>query len=105
MTGILPPNATALERALADAGARLSDVPVVVRELWNPDACPAAHLPWLAWASTPKRTQTSYPSTRSDAGAAAQVTRVSKAEVVTLTGSGGREVAAATPSRTRILDM
>lgn len=50
MTGILPPNATALERALSGTSARLSDVPVVVRELWNPDACPAAHLPWLAWA-------------------------------------------------------
>lgn len=28
----------------------MSDVPLLVRESWNPDTCPAALLPWLAWA-------------------------------------------------------
>ena len=47
---MLPPNATDQERALDDAAARLSGVPVPLRQLWNPDTCPASLLPWLAWA-------------------------------------------------------
>ncbi|MEW6488628.1 MAG: phage tail protein I [Thermodesulfobacteriota bacterium] len=47
---LLPPNATPQERALARAAARVSEVPVPVAALWNPATCPAALLPWLAWA-------------------------------------------------------
>jgi len=47
---LLPYNATEAERALANTTARISDVPVVVREVWNPDTCPSNVLPWLAWA-------------------------------------------------------
>lgn len=47
---MLPPNASPQERALAESVARLSDVPVPVRDAWNPDTCPASLLPWLAWA-------------------------------------------------------
>lgn len=47
---LLPPNATPAERALALAVARLSAVPVGLEALWRPAACPAALLPWLAWA-------------------------------------------------------
>jgi phage tail P2-like protein len=47
---LLPPNATALERAVEAAQARLSDVPVPVDTLWDPWRCPSALLPWLAWA-------------------------------------------------------
>ncbi|RKR02590.1 phage tail P2-like protein [Kushneria sinocarnis] len=47
---ILPPNATALERAAAEALAELERVPVPLRTLWNPDTCPASLLPYLAWA-------------------------------------------------------
>lgn len=50
MSSLLPPNATPQERALDQATARLADVPVVVRDVWNPGTCPAALLPWLAWA-------------------------------------------------------
>ena len=50
MSDLLPYNATDAERALAETTARISDVPVVVREVWNPDTCPANILPWLAWA-------------------------------------------------------
>lgn len=47
---LLPPNATPLEAASADAiGARF-DRAVPIRDLWSPDRCPAALLPWLAWA-------------------------------------------------------
>lgn len=35
---------------MAETVARVSDVPVLVRESWNPDTCPAELLPWLAWA-------------------------------------------------------
>lgn len=47
---LLPPNATPLERAIDAAGARVTDIPVPLRRLWNPDTCPAALLPYLAYA-------------------------------------------------------
>lgn len=50
MFDLLPPNATAAERALSEAIARTGDVPILVREMWNPDTCPMDLLPWLAWA-------------------------------------------------------
>lgn len=50
MSDLLPYNATDQERALAETVARISDVPVVMREVWNPDTCPSNVLPWLAWA-------------------------------------------------------
>jgi phage tail P2-like protein len=50
MSDLLPNNATSLEIALAESIARISDVPVPARDVWNPDTCPANLLPWLAWA-------------------------------------------------------
>lgn len=47
---LLPYNATDAERALANTIARITDIPVIVREVWNPDTAPASVLPWLAWA-------------------------------------------------------
>ncbi len=47
---LLPPNATALERAIEAGMAQLADVPVPLRTLWNPDTCPVELLPYLAWA-------------------------------------------------------
>ncbi|MBP0633293.1 phage tail protein I [Cupriavidus sp. AcVe19-1a] len=49
MADLLPPNATRLERNLAEVMGRLGDVPAPLRTLMNPDTCPAALLPWLAW--------------------------------------------------------
>ncbi|MFV0625202.1 phage tail protein I [Sphingomonas sp. ac-8] len=46
---LLPPNATPLERALEQATAQLGDVPFPLDLLWDPQACPAELLPWLAW--------------------------------------------------------
>lgn len=46
---LLPPNSTPLERALANTLPSGLD-PEAVRKLWNADACPAAFLPFLAWA-------------------------------------------------------
>lgn len=50
MSDLLPANATSGERALSNAIERAGSVPVVVREAWNPDTCPANLLAWLAWA-------------------------------------------------------
>ncbi len=47
---LLPPNATRLERGIEAAAARISAVPVPLRDLWNPATCPEALLPYLAWA-------------------------------------------------------
>lgn len=47
---LLPPNATPQERALDLATARVGNVPVMARDMWNPQTCPEALLPWLAWA-------------------------------------------------------
>ena len=47
---LLPPNATAHERALEGAISRIGEVAVPLRDLWNPQTCPVALLPWLAWA-------------------------------------------------------
>jgi len=46
---LLPPNATQIERVLEQVQARASLQAVPLRELWNPDTCPAHLLPWLAW--------------------------------------------------------
>jgi phage tail P2-like protein len=48
MTNLLPPNSTQLERNIAAVNARLGDVPTPLRDLMNPDTCPAHLLPWLA---------------------------------------------------------
>jgi phage tail P2-like protein len=50
MSDLLPPNATAAERAISGAVARIGDVPTPIRGVWDADTCPASLLPWLAWA-------------------------------------------------------
>ena len=47
---LLPPNATPTERAVDGASARIDEIDVPLRHLWNPARCPLALLPWLAWA-------------------------------------------------------
>ncbi|ALA81485.1 TPA: phage tail protein I [Stenotrophomonas maltophilia] len=46
---LLPPNSTRSEQALARA-AVTRPLPVDITALWDADRCPAALLPWLAWA-------------------------------------------------------
>lgn len=46
---LLPPNATHAERALSRAIVA-RPLPVDITALWDADRCPAALLPWLAWA-------------------------------------------------------
>ena len=50
MFDLLPANATEQERAISDAIERAADVPVPVRDVWNPDTCPSNLLAWLSWA-------------------------------------------------------
>jgi phage tail P2-like protein len=52
---LLPPNATALERAIAGPLGRFNDLsvlPVPLDQLYRWDTCPTAFLPWLAWANS-----------------------------------------------------
>ena len=50
-TDLLPPNATAIERALAYvANQRIDLIKTPLRDLWDAQACPAELLPWLAYA-------------------------------------------------------
>lgn len=49
MISVLPPNASQLERALEQA-IQQPALPVPLRDLWFADTCPAALLPWLAYA-------------------------------------------------------
>ena len=47
---LLPPNSTALERALAEAGSPRDINPEVIRTLWSAEHCPPECLPYLAWS-------------------------------------------------------
>ncbi|MEN5089278.1 phage tail protein I [Pseudomonas protegens] len=47
---LLPRNSTPLERQAAQALAQIQRVPIPLRQLYNPDLCPAHLLPYLAWA-------------------------------------------------------
>jgi phage tail P2-like protein len=47
---LLPSNSTPLERQTAVALAQIQRVPIPLRQLWNPDLCPLAILPYLAWS-------------------------------------------------------
>ncbi|KVX12191.1 phage tail protein [Burkholderia ubonensis] len=49
MNSLLPPNATVLERRIAQANAGISGIPVDIGTLMDPDKIPLAFLPWLAW--------------------------------------------------------
>ena len=50
MSSLLPNNATPQEVAIEQATARIGNVDVPIRTLWDPENCPADILPWLAWA-------------------------------------------------------
>jgi phage tail P2-like protein len=58
---LLAPKSTALQRAIAQACAPLGDIPVPIRTLLNPDACPVSFLPHLAWAFSVDRWDDAWP--------------------------------------------
>lgn len=47
---LLSGNSTPLEHQAAQALAQIQRVPIPLRQLCNPDTCPVALLPYLAWA-------------------------------------------------------
>ncbi|WP_324698747.1 phage tail protein I [Novosphingobium sp. RL4] len=57
---ILPPASTKLEKALEQAAAGLLDFAAPIRDVWSPVACPAGHLPWLAWGLAISHWKTSW---------------------------------------------
>ena len=61
MDSLLPPNATQLEKDLETTLERATDLPVPLRDLWNPDTCPVELLPWLAWAMSLDSWDTNWP--------------------------------------------
>ena len=50
MNKLLPPNASPLELDLETIIADIAQLPVQIRQLWDPETCPVQLLPWLAWA-------------------------------------------------------
>jgi phage tail P2-like protein len=61
---LLPPNATLQELAIEQATARIEDVPIPIKSMWNPDTCPAELLPWLAWAFSVDRWKANWSVTQ-----------------------------------------
>ncbi len=47
---LLPPSASDFMRCVERGTSRLSALPVSLNQLWDPDTCPVALLPYLAWA-------------------------------------------------------
>jgi phage tail P2-like protein len=61
---LLPPNATALEIALAQTmAAQIGALQAPLRVLWNPASCPLALLPWLAATLAVENWDSSWPET------------------------------------------
>lgn len=63
MTSLLPPNAQQLERLAAEALAQIERVPVPIKDLLNPDRCPVQLLPYLAWAFSVDRWDSTWSET------------------------------------------
>lgn len=47
---LLPKNSTQLEKLIERQAMRIREIPVTFYQLIDADTCPAAFLPWLAWA-------------------------------------------------------
>lgn len=58
---LLPGSSTDLERQAAEALAQIERVPVPIRDLINPDRCPVALLPYLAWIFSVDRWDSRWP--------------------------------------------
>ncbi len=59
-TALLPSNGTQLERLAAQALAQIERVPVPIRDLLSPTRCPVELLPYLAWAFSVDRWESSW---------------------------------------------
>ncbi|EPF0642573.1 phage tail protein I [Vibrio parahaemolyticus] len=47
---LLPPNASGLERDIEQVIVQSTDLPIRIKDLWDPYSCHLSLLPWLAWA-------------------------------------------------------
>lgn len=72
MTSLLPYNATAAELALEETGRRVIDLPVLAGFL-DPETCPEALLPWLAWSLSVDEWDDQWPVDRKRAVTAASI--------------------------------
>lgn len=61
MNSLLPPNASTLELNVERIIAEATSLPISIRDLWDPWRCPAALLPWLAWATSVDEWQDNWP--------------------------------------------
>jgi len=57
---LLPPNATAWEKNLARIMSTFTSTDIPIRSLWDPDTCPVNLLPYLAWAFSVDRWDSSW---------------------------------------------
>lgn len=73
MDNLLPPNATQLERNVAEVNARLGDLPVPLRALRIPAEAPAAWLPWLAHSLSVDAWQPSWTDSQKRASIASSI--------------------------------
>lgn len=58
---LLPGNSTKLELLACQALAEIQRVPIPLRQLCNPDLCPVALLPYLAWGFSVDRWSQAWP--------------------------------------------
>nr|WP_175286757.1 phage tail protein I [Klebsiella variicola] len=59
----MAPGSSLLEQRAAAACASISDLPVTLRDLWNPWKCPVKFLPYLAWAFSVDRWEETWSET------------------------------------------
>ncbi|MCW2452344.1 UNVERIFIED_ORG: phage tail P2-like protein [Rahnella aquatilis] len=58
---LLPPSASEFMRNAETATERITNTPVKLSTLWDPDTCPAVLLPYLAWALSVDRWDKDWP--------------------------------------------
>ena len=58
---LLPPSASDFMRNTEKVTEKITDIPVMLRTLWNPDTCPVNLLPYLAWALSVDRWDKDWP--------------------------------------------
>lgn len=61
MKALLPPNATQFKKDVAELIEQSTSLEVAIKNLWNPYTCPSKLLPWLAWAYSVDRWESSWP--------------------------------------------
>ncbi|WP_323617391.1 phage tail protein I [Enterobacter hormaechei] len=58
---LLPPSSSDFMRNAEKVTEKITDIPVMLRTLWNADTCPVSLLPYLAWALSVDRWDKDWP--------------------------------------------